>query len=416
MNYEHIRINLEQEIGRNLWELFEGDVVSRLMKEAKVEKSGNYYKYLLEGHSFKLGEDLLPELYRPFMDVCEALSFTEPDENQHAYKLEGHDQDWTYLGTERTGRYANLPGGTYTLRLKGTNDDGVWNQAGQSIQIVVVPPLWETWWFVGTVALVLVGSVFAGYRLRVRSVEARSRELETQVDERTAELSRINELLSSEIAERQRAEEALAQRAAEAAVLEERSRLARELHDAVTQTLFSASLIAETLPEVWASEPDEGRQLLRELLQLNRGAMAEMRTLLMELRPTALVEANLGDLIRQFGEAVTGRTGVPVTVKVESCQEPVDQVPRLPSEVHVALYRIAQEALNNVVKHAEAQKVEVNLYCTSTSGKSGPEDAVVLFISDDGRGFDLNDVAPDRLGLGIIRERAASFQWPCRLA
>ena len=61
MNYEHIRINLEQEIGRNLWELFEGDVVSRLMKEAKVEKSGNYYKYLLEGHSFKLGEDLLPE-------------------------------------------------------------------------------------------------------------------------------------------------------------------------------------------------------------------------------------------------------------------------------------------------------------------------------------------------------------------
>jgi Zn-dependent protease with chaperone function len=80
MNYEHIRIKLEQEIGKNLWELFEGDVISRIMKEAKVEKSGNYYKYLLEGHSFKLGEDLLPELSKPFNDVCEALNFTEPVE------------------------------------------------------------------------------------------------------------------------------------------------------------------------------------------------------------------------------------------------------------------------------------------------------------------------------------------------
>jgi Zn-dependent protease with chaperone function len=80
MNYEHIRIKLEQEIGKNLWELFEGDVISRIMKEAKVEKSGNYYKYLLEGHSFKLGEDLLPRLSKPFKDVCEALNFTEPVE------------------------------------------------------------------------------------------------------------------------------------------------------------------------------------------------------------------------------------------------------------------------------------------------------------------------------------------------
>lgn len=80
MDYDSIRIKAEQEIGHNLWELFEGDVISRIMKEAKVEKAGNYYKYLLEGHSFKLGRDLLPELYKPFMDVCEALDFKEPVE------------------------------------------------------------------------------------------------------------------------------------------------------------------------------------------------------------------------------------------------------------------------------------------------------------------------------------------------
>ncbi len=80
MDYDSIRIKLEQEIGKSLWEILEGDVISKIKKEAKVEKSGNYYKYLLEGHSFKLGQDLLPELYKPFKEVCEALNFTEPVE------------------------------------------------------------------------------------------------------------------------------------------------------------------------------------------------------------------------------------------------------------------------------------------------------------------------------------------------
>lgn len=80
MDYDSIRIKFEQEIGLNLWELLEGDVISKIKNEAKVEKTGNYYKYLLEGHSFKLGKDLLPELYKPFMDVCEALEFKEPVE------------------------------------------------------------------------------------------------------------------------------------------------------------------------------------------------------------------------------------------------------------------------------------------------------------------------------------------------
>jgi hypothetical protein len=77
VDYDSIRIKFEQEIGKNIWEILEGDVISKIKSEAKVEKSGNYYKYLLEGHSFKLGKDLLPELYKPFMDVCEALNFNE---------------------------------------------------------------------------------------------------------------------------------------------------------------------------------------------------------------------------------------------------------------------------------------------------------------------------------------------------
>jgi signal transduction histidine kinase len=199
----------------------------------------------------------------------------------------------------------------------------------------------------------------------------------------------------------------------EVAVFEERSRLARDLHDAVTQTLFSASLIAETLPEIWESDRQEGQELLGELRRLSRGALAEMRTLLLELRPAALVEANLGDLLRQLAEAVTGRTGMPVVVTVENeggeCL--ISQVPILPPEVHVALYRIAQEALNNVVKHAHADEVAVRLCCATSSADidKGLRKRVELQVRDNGRGFDPSCIPPDRLGLGIIRERAQAI-------
>ncbi len=123
---------------------------------------------------------------------CAALSYTQPGKNQYAYMLEGFDEGWNYIGTRRFGRYTNLPGGTYTLRLKGSNNDGVWNEEGISVTITIVPPFWETWWFRGIVALALVGAVTGGYRLRVRSIETRSRQLETQVAERTKELAALN--------------------------------------------------------------------------------------------------------------------------------------------------------------------------------------------------------------------------------
>jgi signal transduction histidine kinase len=182
--------------------------------------------------------------------------------------------------------------------------------------------------------------------------------------------------------------------------MEERSRLARDLHDAVTQTLFSASLIAEAVPASWEMDQQEGRQLLSELQQLTRGALAEMRTLLLELRPAALIETGLSDLLHQLAEAATGRAGVSVAVSVSG-----DCV--LPPDVHVALYRISQEALNNVVKHARASHVELTLRCAIASTDGARE--VELHIRDDGRGFDLEGIAPDHLGLGIMRERAEAI-------
>jgi PAS domain S-box-containing protein len=177
----------------------------------------------------------------------------------------------------------------------------------------------------------------------------------------------------------------------EAATSAERDRLARELHDAVTQTLFSASLIAEAMPRVWEQNPEEGRRGLEELRRLTRGAAAEMRTMLVELRPAALTEKPLGELLRHLTEAMVGRTRVPVELRVDG-----DSV--LQPDIQIALYRITQEALNNIAKHAGANTVSVDLACRP--------DRTVLQVSDNGSGFEPENVLPDRFGVGIMRERA----------
>jgi two-component system nitrate/nitrite sensor histidine kinase NarX len=198
----------------------------------------------------------------------------------------------------------------------------------------------------------------------------------------------------------------LYEQAQAAAVVEERNRLARELHDSVTQSIYSASLVAEVLPEMWRREPDEAEKGLEDLRHLTRGALAEMRTMLLELRPTAVVKTPLADLLKQLAEAVTSRTELQPELNVEP-------VPTLPAEVHINFYRVAQEALNNVVKHAGASQVRIGLL-SSPPLKSQPDDAwqgqVELCISDDGHGFDAAQIPLDRLGLGIMRERAGEIK------
>jgi PAS domain S-box-containing protein len=218
--------------------------------------------------------------------------------------------------------------------------------------------------------------------------------LEQRVEERTRALSEANLRLVAEIEQRQRAEEALAAKAAEEAIVSERTRLARELHDAVTQTLFSASLIAEVLPELWKIDAEQARKTTEELRQLTRGALAEMRTLLLELRPAALLQARFQDLIKQLVEAVVGRTRLPVILNISG----EDQ---LPPEVQVALYRIAQESLNNIVKYSRATQVDITLSISCCH--------VEMEISDNGIGFDMAKIKPTSLGLRIMHERAEAI-------
>ncbi len=183
-------------------------------------------------------------------------------------------------------------------------------------------------------------------------------------------------------------------RAQALAKLQERQRLAQELHDAVNQSLFSAGLIAEVLPRLWEQNPDEGRRSLEDLRRLTRGALAEMRGLLAELRPAVLTGTELGDLLRQLGNALTGRTNVPASVTVVGQGS-------LPPDVQVALYRLCREALNNVAKHAMASQVNIHLQYAPG--------AVELHIRDDGRGFDMQRASAGHSGLSMMRERAEAI-------
>jgi PAS domain S-box-containing protein len=177
-------------------------------------------------------------------------------------------------------------------------------------------------------------------------------------------------------------------------ISEERARLARELHDSVSQTLFSAGMIADAMPILWDKDRGMGQQNLELLSVLIRGASAEMRSLLLELRPDTLRDQTLGKLLETLAIATRARTQAVVSLKVEGeCQ--------LQEDVIMAFHRIAQEILNNIAKHAEASEVIIDLSCDPESTK-----LCKLCIQDDGRGFDPQAIPAGHLGIGIMRERA----------
>lgn len=187
---------------------------------------------------------------------------------------------------------------------------------------------------------------------------------------------------------------ALRRQVEETATTAERERLARELHDTVSQTLFAASLHADLAPDLWDRNPEDGRRALSELRTLTRSALREMRQLLLELRPAQLVQAELSELLQGLAESFSARREVPVAVHVL-------RVGPLPPDVQLAFYRTAQESLQNIVKHARATQVKLSLAPT----KHG----LVLDVADNGQGFDPGAVGPTHHGLEIMRERTAAI-------
>jgi len=172
----------------------------------------------------------------------------------------------------------------------------------------------------------------------------------------------------------------------------ERQRIAGDLHDAVSQTLFSASMISETLPLLYEHSPEDVLSGLHELSQLTKGALAEMRALLMELRPESFRRTDLRTLFSHLINGFQTRTDAVIH------QELNDEKTPLSPDVRLNLYRITQEALNNIIRHAHATEIWISLQCDA--------DSTQIVIRDNGRGFVPETVGSEHMGLRIMRERA----------
>jgi ligand-binding sensor domain-containing protein/signal transduction histidine kinase len=304
-----------------------------------------------------------------------ALSYAQPEENQYAYILEGFEADWHFIGTERRGQYTNIPGGTYTLRLTGSNQDGLWNESGLEVRVIIIPPVWQTWWFRSMLALGAVALLLTVYRVRVKSVEASNLQLEKQVRDRTAEIERLFE------------------KAKELAVIEERSRLARELHDSAKQKAFAALAQLGTANGVLAKDPTSARGHLVEAENLVYEVIEGLTFFIQEMYPLGLKEKGLATSLREYVFEWENRTDIQATVSITS-------ETRLALEIEQAVYRVVQEALSNVARHSHATRVELSL--------SYGTDAVEIAVIDNGSGFD-PEAKPAGIGLRSIRERVESL-------
>jgi len=174
----------------------------------------------------------------------------------------------------------------------------------------------------------------------------------------------------------------------------ERDRLARDLHDSVTQGIYSASLIAETLPVIYEEDQEQGQRGLLQLERLTQGALAEMRTLLLEMQPEALLNQELPYLVRLLAKTMMARGNISISTTIMGDFE-------APTEVKIALYRIAQEALNNVVKHSQASNAKIYL--------EYDDEQIILRVSDDGIGFDSENPKSHGIGIGIMTKRASEI-------
>lgn len=280
-----------------------------------------------------------------------ALSFSSPARVRFRYKLEGFDADWIDAGSRRVGYYTNIPPGQYRFRVIASNEDGVWNQAGAAFDFRLRARFYRTVGFwIAVVAAVGVLSLLL-YRLRVRRLTAQF-----------------------------------------AAVLTERNRIAREIHDTLAQSFVGIGVQLETVAKLQPTSPDEARRRLDRARILVRSSLADARRTVWNLRSQALEDADLPGALREVAEQLSGDSQVAVHIK--------GRRRRLPADVEDNLLRIGQEALANAVRHAQAQSIRVDL----TFG----DGHIRLSVRDDGRGFDVKSAARsgnDHFGLAGMRER-----------
>lgn len=292
-----------------------------------------------------------------------ALIFNNPQKNLYAYMMEGFDDDWIYCGTRRTATYTNLDPGEYIFRVKGSNNDGLWNEEGTSIKIIITPPWYKTVLFKGLVGLGVIGSIGSFYQKRIQKLNREK----TQQEEFTKKLIESQE--------------------------NERKRVAAELHDSLGQDLLIIK--NKALVSIKKNEPEKFMLQMNEISDLTSSTLNNVREISYNLRPYELDRIGLSKTIISLLDRANSSTNINFTGDINN----IDKI-FLP-EVEINIYRILQESLNNVIKHSDAKEVFVNIL--------KKEKEILINITDDGKGFDIRKfrLNTKRNGFGLkgIEER-----------
>ncbi len=308
----------------------------------------------------------LPSRVRDLAIDYTALSLAVPEKVRFRVKLEGQDSDWRELVNQRHVNYTNLPPKDYRFRVKACNNSGVWNEEGAFLDLTIPPAWYETAWFRALCFAVLISLLWAAHRIRVRVLERHQRMLERHQTEITA----LNDRLMQ-------------------AQDEERSRIAGELHDGIVQQITTVNLL---LGAAKRQVPPDSRTkaTIDEVQEMLIRTGSDVRHLSHELHPALLKEAGLPRALSSYCNEFTKTRGIPVSCEADLGLE------ELSPGAALALYRIAQEALGNVAKHARAKEVSVRLIRA--------DGMVRLTVSDSGVGF-VPRSAGDSGGVGLVNMR-----------
>ena len=318
-----------------------------------------------------------------------ALSYAAPDENQYRYRLEGLEENWNEVDSHRRfAAYTNLDAGEYVLQVQGSNESGVWSETEAALRLTVLPPWWETTWFRLLVVVGLIALVYGLFRWRVWRIEQRNRELEAEVERQTAVI---------------REGEAQKQRLA---VLEERQRIGRDLHDDLGQIIGYVSVQSQSaLAQLDQNETEQARATLTQLTHAAQDAHADVRACILGIRtetnrPIAAFIPTLKEYLQMLETLSDFHTQL-------SLPPQWTDIPCAP-EVETQLLRIIQESLTNARKHADTNQAHLIF--------TDHDDDIQVIISDEGKGFDLDEVNSDQspaaslqsphFGLNIMHERA----------
>ena len=293
-----------------------------------------------------------------------ALSLAAPEKMRFRYLLEGQDRDWKEVIKNRQVQYSNLPPGPYRFRVVASNNSGVWNEAGATLEFSIAPAYYQTRWFQAAIAAGVFALLWVAYRLRIRHVAQQfNRTLDARVSERT--------------------------------------RIARELHDTLLQSFHGLLLQFQTASYLLTERPAEAKEKLDGAIEHAAKAITEGRDAVQGLRASTVERNDLAVAIRTLGDelATHANADQPPTFSVAVEGQTRDLHPIVRDEI----YKIAAEALRNAFQHAQAGRVEVELRYDNEQFR--------LRVRDDGVGIGPKVLANHGLeghyGLRGMPERAA---------